>query len=472
VSALFAWLWQGAAIALAAAILLAAMRRLNAATRHAIWWCALGAVVVAPLVRAALEAAAATDSVMVDALPARVVVLPAPPDAIIAIGIGLWLGTLLVGFGKIATGLNLLMRLKSESTPLEGARASRLPMWQAAAADHRRPQLRVSQRTNAACVLGFGQPVILLSETLVDALDDAALDQVVMHEYAHLLRHDQWLRLLESVVVSVVGLHPAIAFIARQIDLEREAACDDIVVSRTGGAVAYAVCLTDAAALAGGAMAAQRFLAPSATGKSVSLRRRVLRLLDPRRSRTARLAPVAIAVGVLTVGSMLALSHCVAPIVVVDNHVATTAPPVPRPIVAQAAPALPATDGVHDVSAIVVRRNVNVGRLGVERQSVLAIRADAPLSTQLAPSEVLTKVSNGVSEIAPAPLASSSIGPGVHTPVALPASGIAGASTAADRREAGVKWSSLGAPGVAVGRGAKSVAGFFGGAAKAVAGGF
>ena len=43
------WLWQGLAIAWITAAAVRAMPRLNAATRHAVWWLALAAVLAIPL---------------------------------------------------------------------------------------------------------------------------------------------------------------------------------------------------------------------------------------------------------------------------------------------------------------------------------------------------------------------------------------------------------------------------------------
>ena len=44
-----AWLWQGLAIAWFTAAAARVMPRLNAATRHAIWWLALAAVLALPV---------------------------------------------------------------------------------------------------------------------------------------------------------------------------------------------------------------------------------------------------------------------------------------------------------------------------------------------------------------------------------------------------------------------------------------
>ena len=108
-------------------------------------------------------------------------------------------------------------------------------MWSLARGFGRRAELRVSADLRGACAIGFGQPVIVVADTLVDALTDDELDQVVMHEHAP---PDAPRRLGQSasrrLIAVAPGLHPAVRWLGR-IDLEREAACDDHVVRRTGG---------------------------------------------------------------------------------------------------------------------------------------------------------------------------------------------------------------------------------------------
>jgi BlaR1 peptidase M56 len=140
--------------------------------------------------------------------------------------------------------------------------------------------------------LGLGRPAILVSRSVADALSDESLDEIVMHEQAHLDRYDDWSQLLLAIVVSLVGLHPAVRFLARRLDIDREAACDDRVVSSTGATRRYAGSLLAVAAVsnreAAGAELAAGVL--TATTTVSALRVRVGRLLDPRRDRSARLA--------------------------------------------------------------------------------------------------------------------------------------------------------------------------------------
>src|SRR3989442_14839314 len=91
----------------ATAIALGRMPRLNAATRHAIWWFALGAVLVLPLVQPdALVRLSATVPTGPQPLwfPTRVVAVLPAPDWLITCAIAIWLGTAVPGLGALAPG--------------------------------------------------------------------------------------------------------------------------------------------------------------------------------------------------------------------------------------------------------------------------------------------------------------------------------------------------------------------------------
>ena len=157
--------------------------------------------------------------------------------------------TAAVGVLRIARSCRALGRLKRASSPFDRSREARLPLWVAARdGGHRAAELRTSDCMTGACALGLGRPVILVSRSVADALSDESLDEIVMHEQAHLDRYDDWSQLLQAVVGSLAGLHPAVRFLARRLDVDREAACDDRVVSRTGATRRYASSLLAVAA--------------------------------------------------------------------------------------------------------------------------------------------------------------------------------------------------------------------------------
>ena len=132
-----------------------------------------------------------------------------------------------------------------------------------------------------ATVLGFERPCIAIPSSLVEALTIDELDQVILHEYAHVQRRDDWSRLAQTLLLSVLWIHPAALVVSRVLNREREMACDEWVVARTGLPKAYARCLAHAAE-ARIRMTRGSTLVPALIGGRHELERRVDRLLAAR----------------------------------------------------------------------------------------------------------------------------------------------------------------------------------------------
>jgi len=339
-AALLGWLWQGMALAAGVAVLLAVARPLSAATRYALWWATLAAVLVLPFVPAlaglagsALPAAAAPVAAPTAPLvePLVPLALPAPADWLIALAVGVWLGFLLLGLLSLWRAAAHLAALRRGVSPMPAGREARLPLWLAVRGAGRAATLGVSDDVAAPAALGLGRALVVLPRALVDRLADEELDQIVLHEYGHLRRRDDWARLAQALIQSVVWFHPAVWFIDRRLELEREAACDDFVVRQTGAARRYAACLAHAAELVG-SRADAGTLAPGMAGSRRVLLARVGRLLDGRvRRHGLGLAVAGLAAGLaaLTTGvGTLAQSR---PLVAVATPVALVSPAVSSP---------------------------------------------------------------------------------------------------------------------------------------------
>ena len=87
-----------------------------------------------------------------------------------------------------------------------------------------------SRDVRAAAVLGFASPIIAVQPALLVHLTDAELDQVVVHEWAHVARRDALGTLVQRVVHVLAGWHPAVWFAMGRLRMEREMACDEVVV--------------------------------------------------------------------------------------------------------------------------------------------------------------------------------------------------------------------------------------------------
>ena len=93
----------------------------------------------------------------------------------------------------------------------------------------------ISDNVSSAAVFGIWSPVIAVGPSLLARLSDEDLDRVVIHEWAHVQRRDD-VDLLQVVTRALVGWHPGVWWIDRQLHMEREAACDERAIRLTNTA--------------------------------------------------------------------------------------------------------------------------------------------------------------------------------------------------------------------------------------------
>ena len=104
-----------------------------------------------------------------------------------------------------------------------------------------RRAVRVLQSTLARVpvVVGYFRPVILLPVSLVTSIPAAQLEAILAHELAHVRRHDFLVNLLQTLVETLFFYHPAVWWLSSRLRGERENCCDDLVVATMGNRVAY-----------------------------------------------------------------------------------------------------------------------------------------------------------------------------------------------------------------------------------------
>ena len=137
--------------------------------------------------------------------------------------------------------------------------------------------------------------------SLLDELDAQELEQIGIHEAAHLFRGDDYALLLQRTLEAIFALHPVVRWISRRIDLEREIACDDFVIASTNNPQPYAACLARVVELTGGIRVTP--IATSAADRS-HLARRVDTLLDNTRHSGTRLLGIRLALATIGLAAM------------------------------------------------------------------------------------------------------------------------------------------------------------------------
>jgi GWxTD domain-containing protein len=164
----------------------------------------------------------------------------------------------------------------------------------------KRPTLLLeSAHTRVPVVIGHLKPVVLVPVGLLTGLPSAQVEAILLHELAHVRRHDYLINLLQTVVEGILFYHPAVWWISSTVRAERENCCDDLVVAVSGDAHQYAKALTALAE-------SSSQLAMAASGSSVV--NRVRRLLQLPEAPRAGLGPLVIA-GLLVVVCALGITH-------------------------------------------------------------------------------------------------------------------------------------------------------------------
>jgi beta-lactamase regulating signal transducer with metallopeptidase domain len=472
------WMWQGCAVTLAATIMMRLLTRLSATTRYRVWWITLAIVLALPWIpvlaphRDTIAASAPAGTITTP----TAIVLPNLPVWLEAMLIGAWMTWVARSLWLVGVALNALTRAKRSARPFPQAREARLRLWTGVKSTGRAATLVVSDEVRSAAVLGLGRPTIAVAPAILQDLDDGELDQVLVHEWAHVQRHDDIGRLSQVLVTAIVGAHPAIWWIDRQIDLERESACDDWSVNVVGSAKGYAACLIRLATLQNGHT--DSLLMPAAWSPS-TLTTRIVRVLDSRRSRstTRRLPSLACMSSLLAATALVAAGF---ELVVKQQNVASpqrsslfTNPsrePAPEP----QAPTAVTASAPENVTA---RRSVT----SRNRAHVTPIAPPITRSSAAMAQPIETTTSSDTPEHPPETTRSSSVAPaeltalpGVHAPV----TGLTPEAVSATGQPPSnvTPWGVAADAGVSVGRGSQkaavATAGFFSRLGKSIAGAF
>lgn len=139
-----------------------------------------------------------------------------------------------------------------------------------------------SNHVNEPLTIGFWKPVILFPVGLLAQLTPTQVEVLLLHELAHIRRHDYLVNLIQLVLEVFFFYHPLFWLLSREARSRREYCCDDMVVRHTSNPLLYAQTLTD---LQLSLVHNQNQFTMNATGKS-NFTERILRIagITPKRS--------------------------------------------------------------------------------------------------------------------------------------------------------------------------------------------
>jgi beta-lactamase regulating signal transducer with metallopeptidase domain len=310
------FVWQGALVGCAAAVLLGLLGRARPQWRYliacgALLLCAAlpAAGVLARVAGQSAEGAALTlpfalsstlPSALLPALPQGAGTSPAPADAaagVVAAGAAVM--QKLAGWREaLQPRLPLVILCWSAGAALMAARLllglawvrrrSRAdayrpdPAWQAVL-DRLAARLGITRKVilglvddlSSPVTAGFLRPLVLVPAALATGMAPQLLEALLAHELAHVRRHDYLVNLLQSAIEILLFYHPAVWWLSHRIRIERELIADDLAASVLGEPRRLALALSELDLL----QLSTPQLAPGAHGGN--LMSRIKRLVRP-----------------------------------------------------------------------------------------------------------------------------------------------------------------------------------------------
>ena len=290
----------GALVTAFAAIVLRISHQ-SAGTRFAVWFSSLIAIVIFPFIggrwlgysSAGLETRAAITL----------------PDSWAIYSIVVWAVLASWFLFGVARAFWHVRKLRKSCGPVDTASID--PMLRQTlqhASIHRNVVLCTSATIRVPTAIGFFKPAIVIPDWVMQELSAVEINQILIHELAHLRRWDDWTNLAQQLIKALFFFHPAVWWIEKKAALEREMACDDAVLE-TASPRAYAECLARLAEKS--FLQRSVVLAQAALGRIRQTSLRVAQILDPDRPSASHgvLKPAVALVALFAVASAITVDH-------------------------------------------------------------------------------------------------------------------------------------------------------------------
>jgi beta-lactamase regulating signal transducer with metallopeptidase domain len=377
---------EGTLIALCAALALR-LRRQNSGTRFAIWFSALMTIAAMPFLAGILMSMSSSIEALRSTAPLHHSAITLPTSWALYLFVA-WAVVASLSLSRVVISLRHIHKLRKSCSAIDPAQLN--PLLRQTLNDTRVPHpepalsevegrfslggnktiaLCTSDKVQVPTAIGFFKPAVVIPTWLLEDLSPEELNQILLHELAHLRRRDDWTNLAQQIVKALFFFHPAVWWIEKKLSLEREMACDDVVVAATAKPRAYAECLAHLAertfirrSLIERGIGKGIALAQAALGRMRHTSLRVAQILDPNRPSSTKHAPKQVwkpalsLIAAFAVGSVVfasrepqlvafqdappRVSHFDSSIAAMDSASNTALKPIPASFVTAQAPAL------------------------------------------------------------------------------------------------------------------------------------
>lgn len=148
------------------------------------------------------------------------------------LGVLIWIAGIVFLLFRITLQFISGKQLVSESKiPTEGDWQSYLDRLASKLPIGRPIKLLISSRIKIPCTLGHFKPVIILPASMLSGFSYQQVELILLHELAHIKRNDYLINIFQSVLETLFFFNPFIRMISKDIRLERENCCDDLVLA-------------------------------------------------------------------------------------------------------------------------------------------------------------------------------------------------------------------------------------------------
>ncbi len=292
------FVWQGTAVALLLAVALWMTR--GARARYALACLALAVLAVAPVATFQVLApggqAVATATGRAWTQGGAFLYGENPYEGVLPILVRVWIvGVAILSLRLGGTLLQVERWRRRHTRPAPEEWQTRLDVLAESLRIRRRIAVLVSDRIAVPSAWGVMKAVVVLPTSLLTQITPDQVETILLHELAHIRRHDYLVNLLQAVVETVLFYHPAVWWVSSVVRREREHCCDDVVVARLPDPMPYARALLH---LEERRRALPR---PTLSATESNLMNRIARILAPRPAprRVSPLASSMAALGVL-----------------------------------------------------------------------------------------------------------------------------------------------------------------------------
>ncbi|MFB9842447.1 M56 family metallopeptidase [Mucilaginibacter ginsenosidivorans] len=204
---------------------------------------------------------------------------------------------------KMVSGLLYIQRIRNYKVHVvAGEVKQKVQQFSEQLGISRAVRLMQSELVKVPVAVGWLKPVILLPVGIVLQLSAEQLESILWHELAHIRRRDYLVNILQGLVETVFFFNPALLWLSSLIRAEREACCDDMVLSRMNRKANYLEAL-----LAFGYEDTSRTSLVMSIGSGSQLRDRLKRMVSQENKRLSIAEKAVLAASLILLSAFTAL---------------------------------------------------------------------------------------------------------------------------------------------------------------------